>query len=851
MIPLRLEMRNFMCYGDQVTSLDFTGIHLACLAGDNGHGKSAIMDAMTWALWGKARTPRDDDLIHLGATDMEVTFEFLMTQNRYRIVRQRQRNGARGRSTLEFQIADNGQFRSLTGNTLRQTQAAITETLHMDYETFTNSAFLLQGRADEFTANPPAERKRILGEILGLAQYDRLEERAKNRARDKEIELREIAAALNEIEKELAHKPELESELHEAEEASVELRQRLQAEEKRLRELREQRKELELKREQLRELVAELQKQENELADTNREVEEIERRITSHEVILTQADSVEEGYAALVAARQANEELSRKLTEHAKLNQEMAKIQRAVDEARNQLTMQRELHATKARDLQGKVEQEQASAEKLEQVRASLQELTEKAAERERLLREEHNLSERIESLGTQNDQLRVDMDLLKEKLDLLKEAEATCPLCGTELDVERREHIKENYASEGREKGDLFRQNAASIKELKQSVKATSEAREAIDRQLAAVASLQGEEATLSKTLDEAQAAKGELEDVSGEVALLDQRLNSGDFATDEREQLARLDEQSERLGYDPQKHEEVRREFSDKAGFDEAKRELDGARQGLDTETERLEERRKYQTRLQQALDDGAARKKDLALEMSALEAATQELDNQIQLVDELQVSEGRARVRLGAAQQKLDHCTYLEKEQEKKTRQERDTREEKSIYDELRLAFGKRGVQAMIIEGAIPEIEQEANRLLSRMTDGRLNVRLKSQRETLKGKMVETLDIEVADELGPRSYALFSGGEAFRIDFAIRIALSKLLARRAGARLQTLIIDEGFGTQDTQGRERLVEAINSIQADFERILVITHIEELKDSFPVRIDVFKTPQGSELTVR
>jgi exonuclease SbcC len=133
---------------------------------------------------------------------------------------------------------------------------------------------------------------------------------------------------------------------------------------------------------------------------------------------------------------------------------------------------------------------------------------------------------------------------------------------------------------------------------------------------------------------------------------------------------------------------------------------------------------------------------------------------------------------------------------------------------------------------------------------MTDGRLNVRLKSQRETLKGKTVETLDIEVADDLGPRSYALFSGGEAFRINFAIRVALSKLLARRAGARLQTLIVDEGFGTQDAQGRERLVEAINSVQDDFERILVVTHIEELKDSFPVRIDVFKTPQGSQVEV-
>ena len=94
------------------------------------------------------------------------------------------------------------------------------------------------------------------------------------------------------------------------------------------------------------------------------------------------------------------------------------------------------------------------------------------------------------------------------------------------------------------------------------------------------------------------------------------------------------------------------------------------------------------------------------------------------------------------------------------------------------------------------------------------------------------------------------MFSGGEAFRIDFAIRIALSRLLARRAGAPLPTLIIDEGFGTQDSNGVEKLKEAINSIQDDFQKIIVITHIEELKDAFPTRIEVIKTAAGATLEV-
>ena len=133
---------------------------------------------------------------------------------------------------------------------------------------------------------------------------------------------------------------------------------------------------------------------------------------------------------------------------------------------------------------------------------------------------------------------------------------------------------------------------------------------------------------------------------------------------------------------------------------------------------------------------------------------------------------------------------------------------------------------------------------------MTDGRMTGRLETQRETRAGDVRGTLDINISDELGTRAYELFSGGESFRVNFAIRIALSRLLARRAGAQLQTIIIDEGFGTQDARGRERLVAAINAIQNDFERILVITHIEELKDAFPTRINVVKAPDGAQFSI-
>jgi exonuclease SbcC len=234
----------------------------------------------------------------------------------------------------------------------------------------------------------------------------------------------------------------------------------------------------------------------------------------------------------------------------------------------------------------------------------------------------------------------------------------------------------------------------------------------------------------------------------------------------------------------------------------------------------------------------------------EIDAPTQRVRELEHWEYELDALRDREGEARMRVGAAEQRLK---ALEQQRTRRARlmEEREQLDaERTIFEELRIAFGKDGVPAMIIEAAIPEIEQEANQILSRMTDGRMHLRFDTQREKVTGGTKETLDIKIADELGTRDYSTFSGGEAFRVNFAIRLALSRLLARRAGAQLRTLIIDEGFGTQDTQGRERLVQAINAIQEEFDLILVITHIDELRDAFPARIEITKTPYGSQIEV-
>ena len=217
------------------------------------------------------------------------------------------------------------------------------------------------------------------------------------------------------------------------------------------------------------------------------------------------------------------------------------------------------------------------------------------------------------------------------------------------------------------------------------------------------------------------------------------------------------------------------------------------------------------------------------------------------------ELSEQENRLNQEVGAARQKVSVLNDLRARKVGYAVDRESVALQISHHKALERAFGKDGVPALLIEQALPEIESKANELLERLSGGQMSVRFVTQagyKDKKREDLRETLDIQISDGAGLRDYEMYSGGEAFRVDFAIRLALSEVLAQRKGARLQTLVIDEGFGSQDLQGRQRLIEAINMVKDDFAKILVITHLDELKDAFPTRIEVEKSPQGSTVTI-
>src|SRR5438874_5975839 len=105
MIPIKLTVHNFMCYRGDSVVLDLTGVPLACLSGEDGAGKSALLGAITWALWGKARERvSDDELMSQGTSEMEVEYELALGEAHYRVVRKRSRKGSSGTTILELHM---------------------------------------------------------------------------------------------------------------------------------------------------------------------------------------------------------------------------------------------------------------------------------------------------------------------------------------------------------------------------------------------------------------------------------------------------------------------------------------------------------------------------------------------------------------------------------------------------------------------------------------------------------------------------------------------------------------------------------------------------------------------------
>jgi exonuclease SbcC len=865
MIPLRLTLKNFMSYRDGSPPLDFAPIHTACLSGENGAGKSALLTAITWSLWGATPAHADDeDLIAQGETEMSVDFEFGLGDQVYRVLRSRTRKGKTTTGKLYFEMqAPDGGWRPISGNSARETQRLIIERLRMDYDTFVNSAFLRQGRADEFTTKNATERKEILAKILGLEEYDVLAERAREQARSRESDRRLLAAHIQQLALQIARKPDVQAQLAELAGYLSQAREILAVATTEAERLHLQVAALEKDKLELENVRARMAQDEVEISKADKAIAVLEANLLRYREVLAQRDGITAGYQRLQTLRTRERELSDLAHQSRDLESEIHRLERAIDHERsgllNQIGLVERTISESRRVLETRPDLERRLAEvRVELAHFEALDQEWRAAEVERDM-----LQQRQAGLAGANDKLKEEADAIKRKLDMLNEAvaagpsghqhgRANCPLCNGLLDADALARVRASYEQDIATRRQQWKTNKRDCETLDKQIATLASRITDMEQKLKARKMAEKREATYERELQGTVEAETRLARETDNLQALQVRLDMADYAHAERQALAEANARLTALGYDAQKHRRVATESQQLNDYERRFADLRSAEEKQESDTERL-------AREKENREGHAARLTRERAEEVRLAAAVYELAERRREAGEQDSKLRTERDRFerlsreqAALDRELEGIASAESEREIKAAELTLASAEKTIYEDLAKAFGKGGIQAMIIEDVVPELAEEANRLLSRMTDGRMQLAFETQRQARsKDGVIETLDIKITDGAGvARKYEMFSGGEAFRINFAVRIALSRLLAHRAGAQLQTLIIDEGFGTQDAQGRERLVQAIRTIQDDFEKILVITHIDELKDEFAARIDVVKTARGSQAVV-
>jgi exonuclease SbcC len=491
----------------------------------------------------------------------------------------------------------------------------------------------------------------------------------------------------------------------------------------------------------------------------------------------------------------------------------------------------------------------------LSAARKSLEDAEETLNQRKGLEVELQFARQRQADARAENPRLKQEMIELKERVNKLTETEEpACPLCGRPMDSYERNQLIDTINAQGTELGDRYRANQAFLSEadrLVGEIEAHIASLAAVENervtQLQAITRLQGQVELIEKNQNEWE-SQG-----APQLAEVSATLQSESFAREAREQLATIDQELKEIGYDAATHDLCRQQETQMRSAEGELRSLETARAALQPLQREIDDIQAQITKIQVEIMGQQHDFDEAVARSAAAEAAAPDLDATESQLHDLLEQENTRRMEVGAAHQKVAVLKDLKVRVKEIGVQREELARLVNQYKLLERAFGKDGVPALLIEQALPEIETRANELLERLSEGNMSVRFVTQaafKDKKRDDLKETLDIVISDGSGTRDYELYLGGEAFRVNFAIRLALSELLAQRAGARLQTLVIDEGFGSQDALGRQHLIEAINMVRRDFAKVLVISHLDELKEAFPNRIEVEKTENGSSLRV-
>jgi exonuclease SbcC len=804
MRPETLELRGFASFRE-ATTVDFDGVDLFVLAGPTGAGKSSIIDAITFALYGSV--PRYDDrrlvapVISQGQLEARVRLTFTVEARRYaatRVVR-RTKTGASTKEARLERLREGVDPEVLAG-TADELTSAVESLLGLTFDHFTKTVVLPQGDFQEFLHAKPKDRQDLLVELLDLDVYRQVAQRARRRADAADAR---VTTLLDQLDRQLAGATE---------EALVAAKSRVADLERAQALIDEARPELdalvERGKERRRDAEAAAQRA-TALAAVERPdgAADLADRLKAADETLARATADRE---AATATREAAEQAAADLPPAAAL--------RTVAQLSGQLPAAEQRIATAIEQRDTTAEARDASARDEEHATAAV----EAASERVRQLERQH----------------------LAHALTSELAVGEPCPVC-------HREVVELPPADEGGALDEAREQEQTARRTLQDVQRARRAAEQAATQAAAAVTHAEQQRDDLQQRVDAARAG------IEGVDTTDPEAVTAALARVEEAEQALQAARGAERGARQAEADARDARARLDAARA-EAWEALDAARLAVaalepptldrddlgaawDTllawRDERLPAARSEAEAARSAIDEavGTYRRRADELAREVAELGLEPSKAEVQTLDrEVSSALATARGELERVQQGLEEA--------ERTRQAiDDAKRQREVARSLGKHLNARNFEQWLLNRALKRLVVGASGILRDLSSDAYSLDVSGD------GAFTVIDHRNADEQRPAK--TLSGGETFLASLSLALALAEHVAELAAegsARLEALFLDEGFGTLDADTLDVVAAAIEELGSRGRMVGLITHVRDLAERVGVRFEVRKTATTS-----
>lgn len=864
-VPVEIEVKNYRNYRDEKFSFD--GVRFCTINGSNGVGKSSLfMDAMVDALFEETREGELTGWI-CNAPDARsgsIKFTFKLGEQLYRVTRTRQKSG---KATLNIAELVDGEWCDRSKEKIRDTQAEIINIIGMDSLTLKACALIMQDQYGLFLQADKEARMNILGSILGLGIYGKMEQLAAEKATETNREIRLLTERADTITAGLPKKDDILIAVNAAEQRKATANGIVEAKTK-------EADELKVSLNIQYEAAARVMKLNDRITSltAKKATKETQRTaqtaiIISSDNILSQEETIMRGVAEYAELLEQEKTMIERKAQYdsitdrhhrlvesiTSLTATVGKLQRAKESV---LTTQ----IAPLRRVLENAEALTAKHREYETAQAQLTELETKAEEYKKLKEAVMQATEQLGKLDTEHDkksdELFYQLSTLQGKIKLLHNSgcphienahcrfladalEAQETIKGVEAAIETEE---ESYAT-------AHEKASETLEKARQAFESVSDIPERTEVLRATI-----------RTLTQYEHQYHQIETVRQSVKTLEDQIADYDSRIAEAKETI-AENQSEADTLQKQISEtvtiltdylELQRKINTAKGWTFKEKELPTAR----------ERKSAAESRIAELTEEIAAIETELAeckVELTVEQAKTanvDELEGQINLletiIEEAKKEAQAAIMTLGGLKKQLEELeqkTQLAAEYQRKVN---NLSVRATIYEELKRAFSQDGIPHNIIRSIIPVFEATATNILGQMSQGNMSVEFVTEKvlKSNNKKEVTTLDIIINDgNTGRLPYMSRSGGERVKAALSVILALAEIKSSKAGVQLGFLFIDEP-PFLDQPGVQAYCDALEAIQKRYSdlKVMAITHDPAMKSRFPQSVDVIKTDAGSKI---